>query len=270
MINVMVCGQEQENKKALIFLEANIFPQAYLQNDMPMVPLEAILNGKYSHTFFQYSYKKEKNKIILQNTSGVDVRTTTYLKKDEFIIINLTTNQFMIKNKAYNFSRVPQNIDGNTYIPADFFLTAFGYPIAMDVNSVYIGHSDVQKACTAKDMILFIEKNNGFALSLELTEEEWKNGISDVWKFNIKPTNGIFLYEVMPVIREEKIVIHSWGYRTIITPEGEEEKEYYEEDKYEYGKPQNSYVFETQKAGKYEMVVTNGVSTYKYLINVVP
>jgi len=266
VINIMAYGQEQENKKALIFLTVNIFPQAYLQNDMPMVPLEAILNGRYSHTFFKYSYKKEKNKIILQNTSGIDVRTTTRLKKDEFIIINLATNQFVVKNRAYNFSRVPQIIDGNTYVPADFFLTAFGYPIAVDVNYVYIDYN-VEKVCTAKDMILYVEKKSGFALTLELTEEEWEKGISDVWKFDIEPTNGIFLYEVMPVIRGE-VVMHSWGYRNV-DPETGKGGDYYEEDT--YNKPQNCYVFKTPKAGKYEMTVSNGngVSTYMYLINVV-
>jgi hypothetical protein len=263
MVNIMVCGQEQENKKTLIFLEASIFPQAYLQNDMPMVPLEAILNRRYSHTFFEYSHKQEKNKIILQNTSGVDVRTINRLKEDEFIIINLTNNQFVVKNKTYSFSRIPKIIDGNTYVPADFFLTAFGYPIAIDVHSVYIGHSDVQKVCTAKDMILFVEKNSGFALTLELTMEEYENGISDVWKFDIKPTNKIFLYEVMPVVRE--IVIHSWGYRGVNLETGEG-GDYYEEDS--YSNPQNCYVFKTPKAGKYEMIVSNDVSTYKYLINV--
>ena len=259
MTNVMVYGQEQEDKKALTFLEANILPQAYLQNDMPMVPLEAILDRRYSHTFFKYSYKKENDKIILQNTSGVDVRTTTYLKKEEIITINLETNQFVIKNKVHKFSRIPQIKDGNTYIPADFFIAAFGYPVAIDSRSIYIGHSDVQTACTEKDITLFVEKKIGFAITLELTEEEWEKGISDVWKFDIKPKGGIFLYEVMPVMRA--VAQRAWVY-------DENPALAYEVDT--YSNPQNCYVFKTDKAGKYEMVVSNRVSAYKYIINVVP
>lgn len=178
MVHTMVYGQE--NKKALIFLEANIRPQAYLQDGRPMVPLEVILDRRYSHTSFEFAYKKEKDKIILQNTSGVDVRTIADLKKEEFITINLPTNQFVIKNKTYNFSRIPQIIEGNTYISADFFVKAFGYPVAVDVNTVHIGYPDVQRACTEKDITLFVEKKSQFPLILNLTEEEWEKGITDI------------------------------------------------------------------------------------------